>query len=106
MVWDSSREKRAIKIGKREDNDIVLQDSRVSRNHAVIVKEGEKFYIYDNGSTNGTYLNNKRLPPKVRKALPKESKVSLLPFTLTCIIAQGTKKGSGTRIVLDDDMHF
>ncbi len=46
LVWDSSREKRAIKIGKLEDNDIVLQDPRASRNHAVIIKEtGRLFYL-------------------------------------------------------------
>ncbi len=114
IVWDSSREKRAIKIGKREDNDIVLQDSRVSRNHAVIVKEGEKFYVYDNGSTNGTYLNNKRLPPKVRRELPEDCTLSILPYILTCKIVQETDIDKGTYIVpleemdtyLDDNLHY
>ncbi len=104
MVWDSSREKRAIKIGKREDNDIVLQDSRVSREHAVIVREGGHFYVYDNGSTNGTFLNNKRLPKKARRKLPEECTVSILPYTLTCKIVQDTEKKSGTSIVSVDDV--
>jgi DNA-binding NtrC family response regulator len=114
IVWDSSREKRAIKIGKLEDNDIVLQDSRVSRNHAIIVKEGDKFYVYDNGSTNGTFLNNKRLPPKVRRELPKDCTISILPYTLTCKIVQETEKDKGTYIVpleemdtyLDNNVHY
>jgi transcriptional regulator with GAF, ATPase, and Fis domain len=114
IVWDSSREKRSIKIGKREDNDIVLQDSRVSRDHAIIVKEGEKFYVYDNGSTNGTYLNNKRLPPKLRRELPEDCTISILPYILTCKIIQETEKDKGTYIVpleemdtyLDDDLHY
>jgi transcriptional regulator with GAF, ATPase, and Fis domain len=114
VVWDSSRQKRAIKLGKREDNDIVLQDSRVSRDHAVIVKEGDKFYIYDNGSTNGTYLNNKRLPKKVRWELPEECTISILPYVLTCKIVRETQKDRGTYIVpleemdtyLGDDFHF
>lgn len=104
LVWDSSREKRAIKIGKREDNDIVLQDSRVSRDHAVIVKEGDRFYIYDNGSTNGTYLNNKRLPKKIRRELPDECKISILPYTLTCKILQEAQVSRGTAIVSVEDM--
>lgn len=114
MVWDSSREKRAIKIGKREDNDIVLQDSRVSREHAVIVKEGGHFYVYDNGSTNGTFLNNKRLPKKLRRKLPEECTISILPYTLTCKIIEDTEEKSGTSIVsvedvgtyLDDNVYF
>lgn len=114
IVWDSSREKRAIKIGKREDNDIVLQDSRVSRNHAVIVKEAGKYYLYDNGSTNGTFLNSKRLPPKIRRELPEDCTISILPYVLTCKIVQEREKDSGTYIVpieemdtyLDEPLHF
>ena len=114
MVWDSSKEKRAIKIGKQADNDILLQDSRVSRNHAVIVKEGERFYVYDNGSTNGTYLNNKRLSPKIRRELPEDCTISILPYTLTCKIVQEIAKDKGTYVVpqeemdtyLDDDFHY
>ena len=115
VVWDSSREKRAIKIGKLGDNDIILQDPRVSRNHAVIVKEGGKFYLYDNNSTNGTYLNNVRLPSKkVRRELPEECTISILPFVLTCKIVREVENEGGTKIVsvddmdsyLDDSLHF
>lgn len=114
IVWDSSREKRAIKIGKLSDNDIILQDSRVSRNHAVIVKEAERFYVYDNGSTNGTYLNNKRLPPKIRRELSEECTISILPYILTCKIIHEAEKDNGTYIVpiedrdtyLDENLHY
>ncbi len=104
IVWDSSREKRSIKIGKREDNDIVLQDSRVSRDHAVIVKEAGKYYVYDNGSTNGTYLNNKRLPSKLRREVPDDCAISILPYILTCKVVQETPKDAGTYIVSVEDM--
>lgn len=114
IVWDSSRDKRSIKIGKREDNDIILQDPRVSRDHAIIVREAGKYYLYDNGSTNGTYLDNKRLPPKIRKELPGECTISILPYNLTCKIIEESEKDSGTYIVplddmdnyLDDTLHF
>ena len=111
IVWDSSREKRAIKIGKLDDNDIVLRDSRVSRNHAVIVREREKFYVYDNGSTNGTYLNNKRLPQKIRRELPEESKIFISPYTLSCKILPDVDQHQGTRVepmddVVEDSFHY
>jgi two-component system response regulator HydG len=115
LVWDSSREKRAIKIGKLEDNDIVLQDPRVSRNHAVIIKETGRFFIYDNESTNGTFLNNVRLPrKKLRRELLEQCTISILPFTLTCKIVQEEEREGGTKIVavddvdsyLDDNVHF
>ena len=111
IVWDVSREKRAIKIGKLEDNDIVLRDSRVSRYHAVIVKEADRFYIYDNGSTNGTYLNNKRLPKKIRRELDEESKVFISPYTLHCKILHEIAHQQGTRVeplddVVEDAFHY
>lgn len=111
VVWDASREKRAIKIGKFEDNDIVLRDPRVSRYHAVIVKEGSVYYVYDNGSTNGTYLNNKRLPKKIRRALDEEAKIFISPFTLQCKIVQEAESQQGTRVepmedVVEDAFHY
>ncbi len=111
IVWDSSREKRAIKIGKLDDNDIVLRDSRVSRHHAVIVKEGLKFYVYDNGSTNGTYLNNKRLPQKIRRELSEEGKIFISPYILSCKILPDIDLHQGTRVepmddVVEDSFHY
>ncbi len=111
VVWDASKEKRAIKIGKLDDNDIVLRDSRVSRYHAVIVKEGERYYVYDNGSTNGTYLNNKRLPRKIRRQLPEECKIFISPYTLSCKILQEVDQHQGTRVepleeFVEDNFHY
>ncbi len=44
-----------------EINDIVIEDSSISRRHAIIYKKGERFYIRDNGSTNGTYINDEKI---------------------------------------------
>lgn len=49
------------KIGRMLDNDLVIQDSLVSRHHAEIHYEGNKYKIYDKESTGGTYLNNKKI---------------------------------------------
>ena len=38
-----------------------LSDPGISRVHAVLRKEGRKVILTDKGSTNGTYVNNKRL---------------------------------------------
>jgi pSer/pThr/pTyr-binding forkhead associated (FHA) protein/CDP-diglyceride synthetase len=56
-------------IGRESTRDIVLStDTAVSRRHARIVREGNLFVIYDEGSTNGTYVNNARV---TRKELAK-----------------------------------
>lgn len=63
-------------IGKRkEEADIVLEDMSVSRLHARIVKENEKYYIEDLNSTNGTFKNGLRLQPYERRELEPEDEI-------------------------------
>jgi FHA domain-containing protein/zinc ribbon protein len=49
------------RIGRSPDCDIFLDDVTVSRNHAVLVEEGGEFYVEDQGSLNGTFVNRKRI---------------------------------------------
>jgi adenylate cyclase len=49
--------KNEVTIGRTEENDIVLDDSSVSRNHAKIANEGGGYWLTDLGSHNGTSLN-------------------------------------------------
>ncbi len=49
----------SIRIGRLDDNDIVLDDARVSGHHArLIVVTGFRTSIEDLGSSNGTFLNS------------------------------------------------
>lgn len=49
-------------LGRSSANDCVLQNTYVSRSHAKIVEEGRNlFRIYDLGSSNGTWLNGRKL---------------------------------------------
>ncbi|GEM_PF-3101014 len=50
-----------IAIGRGPQNDILLNDLEVSRNHAKIVAEKEGFFIYDLGSSNGTFVSGKKI---------------------------------------------
>jgi hypothetical protein len=43
--------------------------SGVSRLHAVLKREGKRVFVMDLGSSNGTYLNGKRLQPNVDQTL-------------------------------------
>jgi pSer/pThr/pTyr-binding forkhead associated (FHA) protein len=47
-----------VAIGRSVDSPIFLDDVTVSRKHALIVREEKTFSIKDQGSLNGTYLNN------------------------------------------------
>lgn len=51
--------------------------SGVSRLHAVIKREHGKVYVMDLGSSNGTYLNGKRLKPNTKQALIHGNMLSL-----------------------------
>src|SRR3989344_4925528 len=53
--------KPITKIGKKEDNDLVLTDKTVSRNHLEIEYIQDSFLLRDLGSTNGTYLNGSKV---------------------------------------------
>ena len=51
-------------IGSLSDCDLILEETGVSRRHASISKENKNFFLMDLDSTNGTYLNSKRLEPR------------------------------------------
>ncbi|SFG36775.1 FHA domain-containing protein [Desulfotomaculum arcticum] len=48
-------------IGRKESCDIFLPDESISRRHALISRVGRQFYIKDQASTNGTYINGARV---------------------------------------------
>ena len=51
----------SITIGREAFNDIVIYDPEASRRHAQISFQEERYVIEDLGSTNGTYVNGRRL---------------------------------------------
>ena len=49
-------------LGRSSTNDVVIDDGRVSRRHALVHKQDDaEFLIIDLGSGNGTYLNGRRV---------------------------------------------
>ncbi|CDQ45628.1 DNA-binding transcriptional activator [Mycolicibacterium neoaurum] len=51
----------ATRIGRLPDNDIVLDDVRVSRHHAVLIDTGTSFVITDLRSANGVEVGGRRI---------------------------------------------
>ena len=47
-----------VTIGRSPSSDIFLDDVTVSRSHATITREANKFHFTDSGSLNGSYINN------------------------------------------------
>lgn len=54
-------------LGRLPDNDVVINDRRVSRHHAEIVQSGTRWLVRDMGSTNGTAVNGKVIKEAVLK---------------------------------------
>jgi beta-barrel assembly-enhancing protease len=52
---------KKIRIGRSRDNDVVINDSSVSRNHAEIFFDGSTYFITDLDSLNGTFINGTRI---------------------------------------------
>lgn len=54
-----------LRIGRGTDNHIILDGDSVSRRHAHFEKRQEDWFAVDDGSTNGTYVNEKQIPEGV-----------------------------------------
>jgi pSer/pThr/pTyr-binding forkhead associated (FHA) protein len=53
---------RVIRVGRAEDNDIVIDEISVSRYHmSIFVDEENTVFVTDLNSTNGTYINGNRI---------------------------------------------
>jgi hypothetical protein len=54
-----------VLIGRDPQNDLVLDDRRVSRKHAEVRLRLGRYTLYDLQSTNGTYVNGRRVAERV-----------------------------------------
>lgn len=54
------------RVGRSDDNDVILTDTFVSSEHAKLVWNGSGWVLEDLGSTNGTRVNGKQ----VKRAIP------------------------------------
>ncbi|MBK7597083.1 MAG: FHA domain-containing protein [Acidobacteria bacterium] len=48
-------------IGRKMDNQLVLDDENISRQHSMIERIDGKYFVHDMGSANGTIINDRRI---------------------------------------------
>jgi DNA-binding NtrC family response regulator len=58
-----------LTVGRSRTCDVVIDHSSVSRQHAVVIIEGEQVWVVDQGSSNGTTLRGRRIAPGERIAV-------------------------------------
>ena len=68
LIFVQGNEQRTINldhspysVGRKIDKDLVIADPRVSRDHALIVSENGAFYLVDQGSKHGSFVNGERV---------------------------------------------
>jgi len=61
------RGRGCVTLGRTPDNDVVLEHPSSSRTHAVIqfARGAAEAFVFDNGSTHGTFVNKRRLKARV-----------------------------------------
>ena len=73
-------DKEQLVIGRGDKADLRLVDDGISRDHARILKEGDRMMLEDMGSTNGTYCNGARV--SARQPLAEGDKILLGSTTI------------------------
>ncbi len=72
----------ACAIGRASSNDVMIDDGRVSRRHALLHRQDDAdYYVIDLGSGNGTYLNGRRVATATR--IVDGNTLAIGPATLT-----------------------
>ncbi|HKL85830.1 MAG TPA: FHA domain-containing protein [Treponemataceae bacterium] len=79
LLFNNSKVKlvEKITIGRSADNDIVIDNKLTSRHHAIVQKIKDEYFLKDDGSTNGTFLNGKKVPDGKYVKLHKQDKVTI-----------------------------
>ena len=71
-------------IGRSPENDIQIRDNYVSRKHLELYKKGERYFVKDLNSANGTFVNGKKIVPRVGRRV-KEGDTIVIGMTLICL---------------------
>lgn len=74
---------QVITVGRSEENNVVVSDNKVSRVHLQLVKDDNDGYsVVDLGSTNGTFVNGRRIAGEARLNVGDELRIgsSVLPW--------------------------
>lgn len=64
VIKEIKLDKSRLTIGRKPDNDIVLDDQSTSGHHARIIQIQAVYFIEDAGSSNGTFANGKKTDRK------------------------------------------
>lgn len=86
-------DKPSFTMGRKADNDIVLDHAAVSGHHCKIYSSGNTWFVEDTGSTNGTFVNGKKV---LKAGLKHNDVVTVVKYTMTYMEAGGAPAPAAT----------
>lgn len=80
-------------VGRGNDVDIQIKDSRISRHHAAIEHDDGRVFVIDLGGSNGTWVGKSKLLANVREPFPEDATVHIGPAQLRRVPASARQIG-------------
>ena len=74
-----------VTVGRHPDSSIFLDDITVSRRHAEFRRDGERVWVHDVGSLNGTYVNGRRAE---HQQIVTGDEIQIGKFKLYAVVAE------------------
>jgi eukaryotic-like serine/threonine-protein kinase len=81
-----------LRVGREEDNEIMLKDAQASRHHARIEYDGKVYKVIDLNSRNGTFLEDAKLLPGVPETWPADKALRIGKTYLRLVRPQEAEK--------------
>ena len=84
-----------IIIGRDSGNDVQIDNAAVSREHAKIIRGPNHYFVEDLNSTNGTFVNGKKIN---KKYLKEDDEISIGKHSLQIILEEPPAIRNGKKI--------
>jgi serine phosphatase RsbU (regulator of sigma subunit) len=84
-------------IGRRPDSTIFLESLAVSREHAAVLCEGDDYFVEDVGSSNGTFVNGRKITGRV--PLTENDTLQIGPYTFALQPSPGRRTADSDMII-------
>ena len=90
---------QSINIGRAQNNDIIIPDTAISRNHLEIRKHNQHWYLYDLHSANGSFIDDRAIEMGEILSLPCTIKFG---NSSSFLYIEASNESSHTEIVNED----
>ena len=93
----------SLSVGRGGDNDVVLGSKQVSRNHAILSILDGQLYVKDLDSSNGTFINDRRIAGNESNRLQAEDTLGFASFSFQVQApVAATADGTLEPVITDD----